>query len=223
MISMIYRVRKGVILLALAIGCQGAWAGAPDDYAAGLKAYDAGDLVGAMPLLRRAADAGHAPAQALLAYVYDYSEFDEDAVTYYRKAADQGHADGQFGLGSMLSVGKGAKKDLVEARRLITLAAEQGHKPAINVLALAYLSGQLAIGENERQSEDGLRWIKRAADNDYLPAIDALIQAYRSGGLGLGVDVAAANRLQAKANELRAIKPASVKGKGKGKSKEVKK
>lgn len=214
--SFIDQIRKGAVLLALATCCQGVVAGQLEDYTAGLKAYDAGDLVGAIPLLRSAADAGHAPAQALVGYIYDYSEFDEDAVDYYRKAADQRNADGQFGLGSMLSVGKGIKKDPVEARRLITLAAEQGHKLAINVLALAYLKGQLDIAESERESEAALRWIKLAADGDYLPAVDALIQAYRSGGLGLSVDAVAANRWQAKANELRAIKPASGK-KTKGK------
>lgn len=221
MIYSIYPIRNWLIPLALAISCQGAWAGSAEDFAAGLKAYDSGDLVGAMPLLRRSADAGHAPAQALLAYVFDYSEFDEDAVDYYRKAADQGNADGQFGLGSMLSVGKGVKRDSLEARRWITRAAEQGHKLATNVLALAYLSGQLGIAENERQGEAALLWVKRAADNDYLPAIDALVLAYRNGDLGLVADAAAADRLQAKANELRAIKPVS--GKKIRNKKEVKK
>lgn len=210
------QICKGAVLLVLAISCQNVVAGPPEDYAAGVRAYDAGDLVGAIPLLRSAADAGHAPAQALVGYIFDYSEFDEDAVDYYRKAANQGNADGQFGLGSMLSVGKGVKKDPVEARRLIMLAAEQGHKLAINVLALAYLKGQLDIAESERESEAAIRWIKLAADGDYLPAIDALIQAYRNGGLGLSVDAVAANRWQAKANELRALKPASGK-KAKGK------
>lgn len=218
--SLIYRVRKGAILLALAIGCQGALASPQDDFSAGQKAFDAGDVVGSIPLLRRAADTGHAPAQALLGYVYDYSEFDEDAADYYRRAADQGNADGQFGLGSMLSIGKGIKKDPAEARRWIKLAAEQGHKLAINGMAAAYLNGQLDIAENERQGEEALRWVRRAADNAYMPAIEALIVAYRTGGFGLTADAAAADRLQAKANELRAIKPASGKVKGK---KEVKK
>jgi len=219
MISFISGMRRQALLLVLVLSCQGAWAGPPEDFAAGSKSYERGDVVGAIPILRRSADAGYAPAQALLAYIFDYSEFDEDAVAYYRKAADQGNADGQFGLGVMLSIGEGIKKDPVEARRWITLAAEQGHKQAINVMAQAYLSGQLGIAENERQGENALKWVKLAADNGYLPAIDALLLAYRNGGLGLAADAAAASHWQAKANELRNIKPV----KGKGKNKEIKK
>lgn len=206
-------------MLVLALSCQGAWAGPIEDFAAGSKSYESGDVVGSIPILRRSADAGYAPAQALLAYVLDYSEYDEEAVAYYRKAADQGNADGQFGLGTMLSTGEGTKKDLVEARRWITLAAGQGHQRAINAMAQAYLSGQLGVAENERQGADALKWVRLAAGNDYLPAVDALAQAYRNGGLGLAADAAAAAQWQAKANELRNIKAV----KGKGKKKEIKK
>lgn len=197
------------------------FAGAPEDFAVASKAYAAGDVVGSMPLLKRSADAGHAPAQVLLAEIFDRSEFDEDAVVYYRKAADQGSADGQFGLGSMYSIGEGVKKDLSAARRWIMLAAEQGHKQAVGVMAQAYMSGQLGIDEKERQSEEALRWIRKAADLGFLPAVDALVMAYRNGTLGLAADTAEAGRWQAKANELRGLRPVS--GKGKGRNREVKK
>lgn len=219
MISLFSGMRRQALLLVFVFGCQGVWAGPAEDYAAGGKIYESGDVVGAMPILRRSADSGYAPAQALLAYIFDYSEYDEDAVVYYRKAADQGNANGQFGLGTMLSLGKGVKKNLAEARRWITLAAEQGHKQAINVMAQAYLGGQLDISENERQGEDALKWVKLAADNGYLLAIDSLVLAYRNGSMGLAADAAAASYWQAKANELRNIKPV----KGKGKNKEIKK
>lgn len=197
------------------------FAGAPEDFDVASKAYAAGDVVGSMPLLKRSADAGHAPAQVLLAEIYDRSEFDEDAVVYFRKAADQGSADGQFGLGSMYSIGEGVKKDLSAARRWITLAAEQGHKQAVGVMAQAYMSGQLGIDEKERQSEEALRWIRKAADLGFLPAVDALVVAYRNGTLGVAADTAEAGRWQAKANELRGLRPVS--GKGKGRNREVKK
>lgn len=219
MIYFVSGIRRQALLLVLVLSCQAAWAGPAEDFVAGGKAYESGDVVGAMPILRRSADAGYAPAQALLAYILDYSEYNEDAVAYYRKAADQGNANGQFGLGAMLSVGKGIKKDLAEARRWITLAAEQGHKQAINVMAQAYLGGQLGVAELERQGEDALKWVKLAADIGYLPAIDALVLAYRNGGMGLAADAAASGYWQAKANDLRNIKPA----KGKGKKKEIKK
>ena len=218
MISFVFRMRRQAVLLALALSCQGAWAGPAEDFVAGSKSYENGDVVGSIKILRPSADAGYAPAQALLGYVLDYSEYDEEAVAYYRKAADQGNADGQFGLGTMLSTGEGVKKDPAEARRWISLAAEQGHKQAINVIAQAHLSGQLGIAEAERQGEGALKWVKLAADNGYLPAVDALVQAYRKGGMGLAADAAAAAQWQAKANELRNVKAA----KGKSKKKEIK-
>jgi hypothetical protein len=214
MISIFVWMRKPVITLALAASCQMAWAGPEEDYTAGSDLYKRGDVVGAMPLLRKAADAGYAPAQATLGGILDYSEFDEDAIAYYRKSAAQNNADGQFGLGSMLSVGEGAPKDVAEARRLISLAAEQGHKQAINVLAQAYISGKLDIPENERQGADALRWIKLSAENNYLPAIEALSKSYREGKLGLEVDAAAADTWQAKSYELQGL---NKKGKRKAK------
>lgn len=197
------------------------FAGPQEDYAEGLKSYTAGDFVGSIPALRRSADVGHAPAQVLLAEILDRSEYDEEAVGYYRKAADQGNADGQFGLGSMYSVGEGVKKDLVAARRWITLAAEQGQKQAVTVIAQAFIGGQLGVSEPEREGEEARRWIVKAADLAYLPAVDALVQAYRAGLFGFPVDAGEAARWLAKSNELRGIRPGT--GRGKGRNKEVKK
>lgn len=42
-------------------------AGPNEDYKEGSSRYAAGDLIAAMPALRKAADAGHAQAQALIA------------------------------------------------------------------------------------------------------------------------------------------------------------
>jgi len=105
-----------------------AWAAPEDDFRAGSQAYRTGDVVQAMALLKRSADAGHAPSQSLLAYILDKAEFDEDAVAYYRKAAAQGDAEGEFGLGSMYAAGEGVKRDRAEARKWITRAAEKGHE-----------------------------------------------------------------------------------------------
>ncbi|MFA7269582.1 MAG: tetratricopeptide repeat protein [Sterolibacterium sp.] len=163
-------------------------AGPAEDYAEGAKHYATGDLVTAMPLLTRAAKAGNAAAQAALGAILDQADADEEAIGYFRKSAAQGNADGQFGLGVMLSSGEGAPKNLTEARKWITLAAEQGHKGAINELALAYINGGLDIPENVRQSAEALRWIRAAADNGYLTAMEKLAVAYRSGELGLNVD-----------------------------------
>ena len=155
-----------------------------EDYKAGQADYlERSDLVGAIPKLRKAADAGHVQAQVLLAFILDYSEFDEDAVEYYRRAADVGNAEGQFGLGSMIAAGEGVKKDLVEGRKWILKAAEQGHIQAIGAIAQAYLTGDLAIPESARTGEEALRWIRSAAEKNYLPAMEALVKAYENGGV----------------------------------------
>ncbi len=182
-----------------------AHADADDDYRIGLQAYRSGDVVGSMPVLRRAADAGHAAAQALFADILDASDFNEQAVEYYRKSAAQNHPNGQFGLGSMYAAGEGVKRDPDEARQWITRAAEQGHEQAINVIAHAYMSGALGVTEREQNTETALTWIKRAAANKYVPAIQFLASSYRSGRFGV-VDVALAEQFEAQARTVRGIK-----------------
>ncbi len=180
-----------------------AQAGPAEDYTAGAKHYAAGDLIAAMPLLRRAADAGHAAAQAAIGEIVDQADSKEEAFGYFSKSAAQGNADGQFGLGIMLAGGEGAPKNLAEGRKWIALAAEQGHKIAINELASAYITGALDIPENARQSAEALRWIRAAADNGYLTAMERLAAAYRGGEMGLSVDVKTADQWAEKIRKIR--------------------
>lgn len=192
---------SGLILLSGSV-----LAGADEDYLAGLKSFRDGDVVGSMVPLRTAALAGHSKAQALLAEILDRSEFDEEAVELYRKSADQGDPDGMFGLGAMTAAGEGVKKDLLVARGWILKAAELGHKQAINVMAQAFLKGELGFSDAERNSPVALQWLKRAAENDDLPAIDALASAYGAGNaFGLAVDRGGADQYQAQANRIRNI------------------
>lgn len=192
----------------------GAIAGPDEDYAAGFKSFQQNDIVGAMGPLRSAANAGHAKAQVLLAEILDRSEFDEDAVALYRKAADQGDPDGMFGLGAMTAAGEGTKKDVLEGRRWILKAAERGHKQAINVMAQAYVKGELGLSDADRVTPEALKWVTQAAENDYLPAIDALIAAYGGGNaLGVSPNRALVEQYQAQANKLRNIGTAKAKKK----------
>lgn len=204
-----------MVLIFCGLGYYGiSLAGPDEDYHAALKSYQDGDVVGAMPGLRKAASAGHPKAQVLLAELLDRAEIDEEAASFYRKAAEQGDADGMFGLGVMLAAGEGVKKDLLEARRWITSAAEKGQQQAINVIAQAYLSGELGVADKERNSQDALRWVEQAANNDYLPAIDALAEAYRAGtGLPVSANEKLAADYRAQANRLRGIDPAKKKKK----------
>jgi TPR repeat protein len=204
---------RWMIFAFLCTGAAPTLAAPEDDYRTGERAYQTGDVSGAMQALRRAADAGHAPAQVLLADILDKAEFNEEAVVYYRKAASQGNADGEFGLGNMYASGEGVDRNLAEARNWYTRAAGKNHPQAINVLAQAYMRGGLDIADKDRGTEQAANWIKRAAGNNYLPAIDYLAKAYRTGAPGLAVDIKQAEVLEARAAGLRAAGRNAEKGK----------
>jgi uncharacterized protein len=186
------------VALVMGIGTGLTNAGSNEDYANGMVSYRRADFVTAMPLLRKAADAGHAEAQVVLASILDSAESDEEAVAYYRKAAAAGNLDGIYGLGTMLGSGEGVKKDVKEAKVLITRAAEAGHKQAIRSLAQVYLRGELEIAEDERKGAEALKWIALAADDGFMPALEVLEKAYRAGDYGLAPDVAKADELKRK-------------------------
>jgi hypothetical protein len=168
-------------------------AGPQEDYEAGRKSFARGDFAGAMVALRRAGDAGHAPAQALLGAILDSAGEEAEAVKYYRMAAEQGDADGEYGLGKQYSSGEGVKADPKQAYEWISRAAAKGHKSAISGLADAYMYGGLGLDAAARaDNAAALKWIQAAAENNYLPAMNALASAYRKGQYGLAPDPAKA-------------------------------
>lgn len=178
-----------------------AQAGAPEDFAEGDKAYQRGDVVTAMEFLRKAADAGHAKAQARLGFILDRSEFDDEAVKYFRLSAGQREAEGQFGLATMYISGEGVKKDMAEARRLLVMSADQGHYPAIQVLAGAYIKGELKMASGEEAQVSG--WLRTAADNGFLPAVDLVGKAFETGEFGFTPDAKLAAEYRSKAETIR--------------------
>jgi len=182
-----------------------AWAGPTEDFAAGRSAYQTGDVNTAISLLRKSADQGHAPAQVLLAQILDQSEQNEEAVKYFRLAADQGNPEGFYGLGSMYASGEGVARDLGAARGWMVKAADAGNVQAVQTVAMAYMSGGLAVSESERSSPAALQWIEKAAALDSLPAIDRLAVAYRKGDFALPVDVKKAEEYEARARKLRNV------------------
>lgn len=168
------------------------------------KVFLQGDVVGAMPLLRKAADEGHAPAQVMLAQILDKAEFDKEAVEYFRKAALQGNADGEFGLGTMYAGGEGVSRDPQEALRWYRLAAGRGHDRAILVLALAYLGGNLELTDRRRDDAQARLWIQAAAEAGNIQVMEGLAAALRSGDFGFVVDPKQAADLEEKIKKLRA-------------------
>jgi len=196
----------GIAAAVAAMYSASAAAGPAEDYAEGSTRYNSGDIVAAMPMLRRAADGGHAAAQAMLAGILAHADSDPEALEYFRKSAAQGNADGQLGYGNMLAIGQGTKKDVAEGRRWIEKAAEQGHPTAINQMAHAYMSGEFDTPEEARKGAEALRWIKAAADSGYIAAMERMAAAYRAGDFGFGVDVKAAQQWEEKVRKARGIK-----------------
>jgi hypothetical protein len=206
------------VVLCFGFGSIPALAGPDEDFAEGKISYQRADFSTAIPVLRRAAEAGHSDAQVLLASILDAADSDDEAVAWYKKAADKGNPDGIFGLAGMLFSGEGAAKDVKAARELYTRAAETGHKGAIAALAQGYIRGDLDIPESERVGKVALKWISLAADDGILVALDALEQAYRVGGYGLPPDVAKANELKKKSDKIRGVKEGK-KGRRRGEAK----
>lgn len=181
------------------------FAAVDDDYKSALQAYNRGDMTAAINTLRKSADSGHAPSQALLAYILDQSDYDEEAVVYFRKAAEQGNADGEYGLGRMYTSGEGVKRDIQEGRRWILKAAQRGHVLATAVIAQAYIRGELGITESERASETAHQWIRRAAETDHVPSLEHLAAGYRKGINGFAVDLKQAEYYEMRVKQVRGI------------------
>ena len=164
-------------------------ADAQSDGERGISLYRQGNLIESMHLLNAAAEKGYAPAQAVLAHIYDQSEEDEKAVSLYQEAASVKNPEGLFGLGSMYLKGEGVAKDPRRAAELILEAATLSHSPAMRVVAHAYESGLMGLVVNQAEA---LRWYTGAAEAGDHTSIQRLIRAYGQGELGLGVDPAQA-------------------------------
>lgn len=174
-----------------------------DDYKRGLLAYQRGDIAAAMTTLRSAATAGHAPSQALLAYILEQANFSAEALALYRDAAAQDDPEGHAGLANLYLTGRGVAKDEKLALAHFSKAAERGHASSIEVLASAYLNKQHGLDPDGRDATAAQAALRRAAERGHLASAEALARAYRSGGLGLTADAAQATAWQARAAELR--------------------
>ncbi len=149
------------------------------------KAFDRSDVVNAMAYYRKAAEAGHVPAQNRLAYLLNISEENEEALQWYSKAASTGDAEAQFYLAGMYADGDGTAKDPAEALRLFNASANGGYAPAIRVMAAAYEEGQMGLRADYEIVREWLN--KGAAVNDYW-SIKRLATAHANGELGLRID-----------------------------------
>jgi len=193
------------LLLSFALAATVALAGPAEDFTAGDAAYRRGDVRSAIASLRKAADAGHVRAQALLGAILDAAEQDEEAVKYLTLASDQGDAEATYQLAALVAAGEGTPKDPARARALMEKAASLGKREALHALATAYLTGGFGLTEADRASPAALDRLRQAADASHLPSIDRLALAYRKGELGLAPDVKRAEELEAKARTIRGV------------------
>lgn len=177
------------------LAASAADADAEAEMQAGLEAWQAGDMIGALRHYHVAAEAGIALAQAKLGYIYDQSNDDEKAVHWYREASEQQHPDGEFGLGEMYSKGEGVDQDLEFAVEMFMRAAVHGHAQARRVLANAYETG--ALGREVSKGE-ALRWWTLAAESGDISAMQRMASLYTDGGLGVEPDPARAEQWQAR-------------------------
>ncbi len=133
-------------------------------YTEGRKHYDAGEYDRAVPLLKAAAEQGHADAQFNLGNCYykgegvkqDYAE----AVSWYRKSAEQGHINAQYNLGLCYENGKGVRQDHAEAVKWYRKSAEQGNAYAQNNLGVCYKKGR-GVGQDYAEA---VKWYRKAAE-----------------------------------------------------------
>lgn len=189
--------------LALGLATTASGADAQDAHRRGLQAFHRGDVTTAMSLLRGPADRGHAPSQALLAFILDRADFPEEALRLYRAAAGQDDPEGHAGLAGHYLTGRGIAKDEKRALEHFSKAAELGHAASINALADAHLKGQMGLGTEPRDHARAQADLRRAAEAGHLPAIDALARAYRDGSFGLAADAAQAATWQERGKQLR--------------------
>lgn len=129
-----------------------------DDHRRGVDAFQRGDVVGAMALLRAPAKAGHAPSQSLLAFLLDRADYVDESAALYAQAAAQDDPDALYALGNFHLTGRGVAKDEKRAVALFSKAAEFGHEASIRLMADACARGSMGLTADAAQAE---RWRAR--------------------------------------------------------------
>jgi hypothetical protein len=113
--------------------------------AAGIEAYNRGELAAAHRLLRAAADRGDADAQVNLGYMYARGQVvrldQREALRLYRLSAEQGNGEGMNALGYKYQFGTGIAADIDVAVHWYCRAIARGNPRALNNLAILHRDG----------------------------------------------------------------------------------
>ena len=136
--------------------------------------YDRKDYAAALPLFRRAAEAGSVEAMGWIGRSYltgwgvpqDYAQ----AMVWYRKAADRGDAFGMNGVGFLYANGWGVNLDYDQAMQWYRKAAAAGSAVAMSNIGFAYEKGQGV--PVDRQA--AISWYRKALAAGHEGAKDSL-------------------------------------------------
>lgn len=128
---------------------------------------------------RKAAEKGHKDAQIALSGLYYFGRNElprqaEKAKEWFEKAAAQGWIEARYYLGRMYAEGDGVKRDMDEALRQWSIAAQGGIAEAQYQLGLFYIQGKETF-------EQGIYWLKQAANGTVADASLALGKIYANG------------------------------------------
>jgi TPR repeat protein len=140
------------------------------------------DVNGAYALLEAAAEAGNVLAQFNFAQLIVEREPGDagmaKAASYYERAANAGLADAQYALSQIYGNGAGGRKrDEVEARRWLELAARQGFDTAEVDLGTWMVQGR----GGPKQRKAGFALLRRAALGGNVAAQNRVAKLYMQG------------------------------------------
>jgi hypothetical protein len=131
---------------------------------AGERAFYRGDYTHAAALLLPQAISGHAIAQSVLGYQYQYGlgvpKSYEQAARWYICAAEQGEPAAQFFLGQLYDRGLGVREDPVEAGKWLDLAtahAPQGKRDYWETMRET-IAGKMTLDEWREAQRRAVAW-----------------------------------------------------------------
>jgi len=176
-----------LVFVTFFISASNLYAGAEDDYNAGLAAQNNENYDEAAKWYRKAAEQGHAKAQyQFFRIFYDgriASTNLEVAKKWFKRAAEQGYAEAQYQLAEMHMVGAWmfeVPKDEKEAVNWYRKAAVQGHAKAQAALSYKYLAGREGVPKDTKKS---IMWLTRAAEQGHAQSQYFLGSIYNGGKL----------------------------------------
>jgi len=144
------------------------------DFAAGTRAYDAGDYATAYREWLPLAESGDPAAQRNLGHLFKFGQGVprdlSQAFTWYKRAAEQDLDRAQVNVATMYLNGEGVEKDYKEARIWFEKAALMGNPLAQYNLGLMHERG-LGVSKSEPRA---IAWYYLAAKAGHVAALDRL-------------------------------------------------